>query len=104
MPTQLNKHTYQKLIDQDIKELEKYMPNNSLEKNHIIDILKWSVNEIYNKQHSYIEPLVLDQYLINNIKLKHKSGQKLSIDEWDILIANIKNEQYKNILKKYKID
>ncbi len=44
---QLDKDAYQQLIDGDIRELEKYMPKYSLEKRHIIEVLKWSVKELY---------------------------------------------------------
>lgn len=44
----LNKQAYQKLIQEDIEELEKYMPEHSLEKKHIIDVLKWSVRNLYH--------------------------------------------------------
>ena len=47
MGTTLNKKFYTQLIDEDIEELEKYMPKHSLEKSHIIDVLKWSIREIY---------------------------------------------------------
>lgn len=43
----LNKHGYQQLIDQNIEALEKYMPKHSLEKKHTIEVLKWSVKQIY---------------------------------------------------------
>jgi hypothetical protein len=43
----LNKYGYQQLIDQNIEALEKYMPEHSLEKKHTIEVLKWSVNQIY---------------------------------------------------------
>lgn len=49
MGTTLNKDGYQKLIDGDIEELEKHMPEHSLEKKHIIEVLKWSVDAIYNR-------------------------------------------------------
>lgn len=50
MSIQLNKKAYEQLIKEDIDELNKYMPGHSLCKNHIIDILKWSVNQIYKPQ------------------------------------------------------
>ena len=48
MPTQLNHHTYCKLIAEDIEVMCKSMPDN-LERRHIIDVLKWSVKEIYDE-------------------------------------------------------
>ena len=45
---QLNKEAYKVLlIDKDIELLEKYMPEHSLEKKHIIGVLNWSVEQIY---------------------------------------------------------
>lgn len=49
MGIQLNEQAYQKLIDEDIEALEKNMPVYSLEKRHIIKVLKWSVEQIYHK-------------------------------------------------------
>ena len=46
----LNKAGYQKLIDGNIEELEKYMPKYSLEKKHTIEVLKWSVKQIYERE------------------------------------------------------
>ena len=48
MGIQLNEQAYQKLIDENIKALEKYMPEFSLEKRHTIEVLKWSVQQIYH--------------------------------------------------------
>jgi hypothetical protein len=48
MSVQLDEHAYQRLIDENIIALEKYMPEHSLEKKHTIEVLKWSVNEIYH--------------------------------------------------------
>jgi len=45
--TQLNKQTYQQLIKEDIEQLNKFMPEHSLERKHIVDVLNWSVNQIY---------------------------------------------------------
>ncbi len=44
----LTKKAYEEMIAEDILILEKYLPTYSLEKRHIIDVLKWSVNNIYN--------------------------------------------------------
>lgn len=49
MGTKLNEKAYQKLIDENIEALEKYMPEHSLEKKHTIDVLKWSVKQIYHR-------------------------------------------------------
>lgn len=48
MGTDLNEKGYQQLIDENIAELEKYMPEHSLEKKHIIEVLKWSVRQLYH--------------------------------------------------------
>ncbi len=47
MPTNLNKQAYEKLIEENISELEKHMPEHSLEKKHIIDVLNWSIRALY---------------------------------------------------------
>lgn len=47
MGIQLDKTAYQKLIDENIEALNKYMPEHSLEKKHTIEVLKWSVSQIY---------------------------------------------------------
>jgi len=48
MGIQLNEQAYQKLIDENIKALNKHMPEHSLEKKHTIEVLKWSVKQIYH--------------------------------------------------------
>lgn len=55
MGTQLNKKAYQQLIDEDIQALTKWMPEHSLEKKHIIDVLNWSVNQIYKDDRKTID-------------------------------------------------
>ncbi|MFA5366323.1 MAG: hypothetical protein WC333_00170 [Dehalococcoidia bacterium] len=45
--TQLDKHAYQRLIDGDIAAMKKYMPEFSLEMRHAIEVLKWSVDQLY---------------------------------------------------------
>lgn len=54
MEIQLNKITYQKVIDKNIKVLNKYMPKYSLEKKHIIDVLTWSIQQIYDTKNKEI--------------------------------------------------
>ena len=44
----LNKDSYIKMINENIDSLEKYMPEHSLEKDHIVQVLNWSVKEIYD--------------------------------------------------------
>lgn len=45
----LTKQAYEKIIKEDILEIEKYFPEHSLEKQHIIDVLNSSVNQLYLK-------------------------------------------------------
>lgn len=52
MSVQLNKQAYQQLIDQDIEELNKFMPTHSLERKHIVDVLNWSVDKIYTNHNT----------------------------------------------------
>ncbi len=56
MGTQLNEKYYTKLIDENIAALEKHMPQHSLEKKHTIEVLKWSIKELYHKQSSKEKP------------------------------------------------
>lgn len=46
MTIKVNENTYTQLIEEDIKELEKYMPN-TLERKHIIEVLKKSIKLEY---------------------------------------------------------
>lgn len=39
----INERAYRELIDQNIEELNKYMPESSLERRHIIDIMEHSI-------------------------------------------------------------
>jgi hypothetical protein len=47
MSTTLNKKTYTRLIEENISEMEKYMPEHSLEKKHAIEVLRWSIDALY---------------------------------------------------------
>jgi hypothetical protein len=55
MGTRLNKQTYTKLIEENIAELEKYMPEHSLEKQHTIDVLRWSINAQYEEPQKLLD-------------------------------------------------
>jgi hypothetical protein len=43
----LDKKAYKKLIEDDIKLIEEYVPKNHILKEHIIMVLKWSVDKQY---------------------------------------------------------
>lgn len=62
MGTQLNYESYQKLIDEDILALNNFMPENSLEKNHIIEVLQWSIKEIYGDNDGVLKKCVITRY------------------------------------------
>ena len=47
MSININEKAYQELIDQDIESMKIHMPDN-LERKHIIDVLNWSIKELYN--------------------------------------------------------
>ena len=49
MSIQLNRNSYEKIIAENIKAIQKNMPEYSLEKQHTIDVLKWSIDQIYGK-------------------------------------------------------
>jgi len=43
----LDKKAYKKLIEDDIKLIEQYVPKNHILKEHIIMVLNWSVDKQY---------------------------------------------------------
>jgi hypothetical protein len=45
--TQMNEETYREFIQWDISALELHMPEYSLEKRHIKEVLKWSIDQLY---------------------------------------------------------
>jgi hypothetical protein len=49
MMTKINKKTYSELIKQDIDYLSKLSPKNNMEKDHIIQVLKESIKNKYEK-------------------------------------------------------
>jgi len=71
MGTQLNKIAYQKLIDENIEAINKYMPEHSLEKKHIQEVLRCSIecyypsegNELKREKANEISPHVRASYL-----------------------------------------
>ena len=75
MGIQLDERAYQKLIDENIVALEKYMPEHSLEKKHSIEVLKWSVKEIYHNNNNNIDISKIEIGNIDNIV-------KLYIELW----------------------
>ena len=50
---EVDRQAYTKLIDQDIAVLSKFLPDNSLELDHIKIILKLSIINRYKKQEEY---------------------------------------------------
>ena len=47
--TDMNRHGYEQLIAGDIVELNKAMPPESLERQHIEQVLRWSVTALYGR-------------------------------------------------------
>jgi hypothetical protein len=47
MGIKIDEDYYHKLIDEDIKALNEYLPKYSVEKNHIMNILRWSISALY---------------------------------------------------------
>ena len=45
--TKLTEQNYKSLIDEDLKMIEKFLPENSLEKNHIKVVLINSIEQYY---------------------------------------------------------
>jgi len=58
----MNKEAYTKLIDDDIAEMEKWMPKYSLAKRHAIEVLRHSINVLYESDEISYE---LDKVDIN---------------------------------------
>lgn len=70
MTIQLNKEAYQQLIDEDINELNKHMSEHSLERKHIVDVLNWSVNQIYPETPKSQEPIPKCRICESNKRVK----------------------------------
>lgn len=51
----LNKESYAKLIEEDIAEMEKYMPKYSLEKRHAIEVLRYSIKVLYEEDEILVD-------------------------------------------------
>lgn len=47
MTMKLSEKDYREIIEQDIAALEKAIPEDTLEKHHIITVLRWSILELY---------------------------------------------------------
>lgn len=63
MGIKLNKESYEKLIQEDIEVLNKYLPEHSLERKHIVDVLLESVKHHYPDKYNnrkYTQPV--DKY------------------------------------------
>lgn len=83
MSVKLNKEAYQKLIDEDIQALERYMPKHSIDKDHIIEVLQWSVKKMYsnsdNRGQGVRDDLVYDE----NGEFKNDILKKCVITRYD---------------------
>jgi len=86
MGIQLDKTAYQKLIDENIEALNKYMPEHSLEKKHTIEVLKWSVSQIYGAVEKNVDtsdgqltiPDVSNSVFCPNCK----TSDMITVDNW----------------------
>jgi DnaJ-class molecular chaperone len=58
MGGEMQLHAYKQLIAEDIAELRRYMPEHSLEMKHIIEVLKWSIDELYSDYPNHIREKV----------------------------------------------
>jgi hypothetical protein len=64
MGTTLNKKTYEDIIKEDIQFLENIHPDNSLEKSHIIDVLKYSIISQYPQEvESEVKSLSAEEFI-----------------------------------------
>jgi hypothetical protein len=89
MGIQLDENAYQKLIDENIEALNKYMPEHSLEKKHTIEVLKWSVQQIYHrpleKKFTRDEALNLAEHLMSNLlSIKRLESEYSEITSFDL--------------------
>ena len=83
MSVQLNKEAYQKLIDEDILSLEVHMPEYSLEKTHIIEVLNWSVKKIYGQEDNRGQGLRDDLIYDDNGEFNNDVLKKCVITRYD---------------------
>ena len=60
MGTTLNRKAYARLIEENIAEIEKYMPD-SLERQHTIEVLRWSVVLEYGRKCVNCENITSDK-------------------------------------------
>ena len=88
MSFKLDKKGYQNLIDEDIQELIKWMPENSLEKKHIIAVLKWSIDQIYNSDDTLT--VSLDWWDTLKYDIRNKLSQKYYHKNEPISLSEIK--------------
>lgn len=75
----INRKAYIQLISENISEIEKYMPKNSLEKQHTIEVLKWSIDQLYPADGFSREKL--EDELLKHQELITWIDEKLEIDE-----------------------
>ena len=99
MSTIISKESYQKLINEDILAIHKYMPKNSLERNHIIEILQWSVEKIYGKEKEEVkqEGDVLKKCLIARYDKTIKKPPYLTIPIDKIEVFEPQEDEYGEI-------
>ena len=55
MSVQLNKDAYSKLIQEDIEAINKHMSVHSLERKHIVAVLEWSIDQIYDNNNTPLD-------------------------------------------------
>lgn len=98
----INERAYRKLIDEDIAAIEKNMTD-SLEREHIIDVLKWSIDQIYGAKENIsdenggLHKHVVMPPLLFNFKLTRKNkGLTLRQVEESTGISNAYLSQLEN--------
>jgi len=72
----LDRKAYEEIIEADIKALHECMPINSLEKRHIINVLRWSVEREYPQ--NYVD---IQQDMTNSIDLMNDSELHTTTEE-----------------------
>ncbi len=90
MSIQLNRESYQKLIDEDIQALNSYMPEHSLERKHIVEVLKWSINQIYGTQRKVIAVISYDVQDFLNWRKENIDDSSISRDTQRRITVNNK--------------
>lgn len=90
MGTKLNEAAYQELIDANKKCVNLYMPLESLEAKHILQILDWSVKEIYQNNSNKVK---VDKDLNVLVEPTSKEWEESVKNETDLIKNGVHDRQ-----------